>query len=116
MEKPHIDQLGDELYDALVAQRTLPPLTDRFSDISIEDAYFISQRMLSRRLEAGERVVGKKIGVTSKPEPRILAAVPDRSPWPLWVRAPADGLAVGSAVGGEPGLSRGSCRCRCPLR
>lgn len=61
-----IDQLGDELYEALKACRTLEPLTNRHADIRIDDAYAIQQRMLKRRLDAGERVVGKKIGVTSK--------------------------------------------------
>ena len=60
------DQLGDELYEALKACRTLEPLTNRHPDISIDDAYAIQQRMLQRRLAAGEQVVGKKIGVTSK--------------------------------------------------
>jgi 2-oxopent-4-enoate/cis-2-oxohex-4-enoate hydratase len=41
------------------------PLTNRHAGITIDDAYRIQQRMLARRLEAGERVVGKKIGVTS---------------------------------------------------
>jgi 2-oxopent-4-enoate/cis-2-oxohex-4-enoate hydratase len=36
------------------------------ADITIEDAYHIQQRMIARRLEAGETIVGKKIGVTSK--------------------------------------------------
>jgi 2-oxopent-4-enoate/cis-2-oxohex-4-enoate hydratase len=72
MEQQQILAEGDALYEALCDQRTLPPLTDRFNDITIEDAYHISQRMLSRRLEAGERVVGKKIGVTSKPVQDML--------------------------------------------
>ena len=61
-----IDQLGDELYEALKACRTLEPLTNRHPDITVDDAYAIQQRMLQRRLAAGEKVVGKKIGVTSK--------------------------------------------------
>ncbi|MDD2545446.1 MAG: 2-oxopent-4-enoate hydratase [Burkholderiaceae bacterium] len=59
-------QLGDALYEALQARRTVPPLTSRYTDITLEDAYAIQQRMMARRLAAGERVVGKKIGVTSK--------------------------------------------------
>ena len=59
-------QLGQELYQALKAEKTLPPLTERFAEIEIEDAYHISQAMLGARLEdTGETVVGKKIGVTS---------------------------------------------------
>ena len=66
MEQQQITQLGDELYEALVAGKTLAPLTSRHADITIEDAYHIQQRMLSRRLDKGEKVIGKKIGVTSK--------------------------------------------------
>ncbi|QTD45368.1 2-oxopent-4-enoate hydratase [Ottowia testudinis] len=61
-----IDQLGDELYEALKACKTLAPLTSRHEGITIDDAYAIQQRMMKRRLDAGEKVVGKKIGVTSK--------------------------------------------------
>ena len=66
MEQTQISQLGDELYEALSTGKTVSPLTSRGFEISIEDAYHIQQRMLSRRLEKGERIIGKKIGVTSK--------------------------------------------------
>ncbi|TNF35600.1 MAG: 2-oxopent-4-enoate hydratase [Gammaproteobacteria bacterium] len=66
MEKERIHRLGDELFDALMTQQTLAPLTEREPDITIDDAYYISLRMVSRRVDAGERIVGKKIGVTSK--------------------------------------------------
>jgi len=66
MQANLIETLGDALYDALVERRPLAPLTSAHPDITIEDAYAIQQRMLSRRLAAGERVVGKKIGVTSR--------------------------------------------------
>ena len=61
-----IEQLGDELYQALTQRQVLEPLTNRHADITIEDAYAIQQKMLARRLAAGEKVVGKKIGVTSQ--------------------------------------------------
>ena len=66
MDQQQITQLGDELYAALTAGKTVSPLTSRGFDISIEDAYHIQQQMLARRIEKGEKVVGKKIGVTSK--------------------------------------------------
>ncbi|MBS1143322.1 MAG: Hydratase/decarboxylase [Proteobacteria bacterium] len=66
MEQTQITQLGDELYEALAAGKTISPLTSRGLDITIEDAYHIQQRMLARRIEKGEKVIGKKIGVTSK--------------------------------------------------
>ena len=72
MEDTQIRRLGDELYDALRQRRTLVPLTDRHPDISIDNAYHISLHMLSRREADGEKVVGKKIGVTSKPVQDML--------------------------------------------
>ncbi|MBY0454364.1 MAG: 2-oxopent-4-enoate hydratase [Burkholderiaceae bacterium] len=61
-----IEQLGDELYGALTACQVLEPLSSRHPEITIEDAYAIQQRLIARRLGAGERIVGKKIGVTSQ--------------------------------------------------
>jgi 2-oxopent-4-enoate/cis-2-oxohex-4-enoate hydratase len=55
---------GDHLYEALRARETVPPLTARGA-ITTMDAYQISRRILERRLADGERVIGKKIGVTS---------------------------------------------------
>ncbi|PTD97728.1 2-oxopent-4-enoate hydratase [Pseudothauera lacus] len=65
MDKSLILTLGDELFAALTSGQAVEPLTTRFPDISVDDAYHIQQRMIARRLEQGERVVGKKIGVTS---------------------------------------------------
>ena len=66
MNSTLIEQFGDELYGALTACQVLDPLSSRHPDITIEDAYAIQQRLIARRLDAGERVVGKKIGVTSQ--------------------------------------------------
>jgi len=65
----HIDAIqhyGDELYEALRTRTMVAPLTERDPAISIEDAYRISLHMLERRLRDGEKLIGKKIGVTSK--------------------------------------------------
>lgn len=73
MDIETINRLGDELYDALRGQHTLSPLTEREPDITIEDAYHISLRMVSRRVaDDGEKIIGKKIGVTSKPVQEML--------------------------------------------
>ncbi|WP_159705534.1 2-oxopent-4-enoate hydratase [Massilia sp. 9I] len=65
MTEEKIRQYGDELYEALLARRSVGPLSSRESEISIADAYRIQQRMVQRRTDLGERIVGKKIGVTS---------------------------------------------------
>lgn len=67
-----ITELGDELFTALRNRQTLAPLTEREPQISIDEAYRISLRFLERRTAEGEQVVGKKIGVTSKPVQDML--------------------------------------------
>ncbi|MGH8454127.1 MAG: fumarylacetoacetate hydrolase family protein, partial [Nevskiales bacterium] len=67
-----IQRLGDELFAALRARSVLEPLTSREPAIEIDDAYRISLRFLERRTAEGERVIGKKIGVTSKPVQDML--------------------------------------------
>jgi 2-oxopent-4-enoate/cis-2-oxohex-4-enoate hydratase len=66
------ERLGDELYAALRGRHTVAPLTGRVPGVTIDDAYGISRRMLARRLADGERVVGKKIGVTSEAVQKML--------------------------------------------
>ncbi|MGR8949434.1 MAG: fumarylacetoacetate hydrolase family protein [Gammaproteobacteria bacterium] len=60
-----MDTFGNALFDALSNKTTIEPLTDQAPDIEIADAYEISRRFLARRLDAGETMIGKKIGVTS---------------------------------------------------
>jgi 2-oxopent-4-enoate/cis-2-oxohex-4-enoate hydratase len=57
---------GDELYEAFVSRNAVAPLTSRGVDLSLDDAYRIQQRFLERRIAAGETVIGKKIGLTSR--------------------------------------------------
>ncbi|HWU69028.1 MAG TPA: fumarylacetoacetate hydrolase family protein [Stenotrophobium sp.] len=72
LAESRIHALGDELFAALRARSVLAPLTSRESAITIDDAYNISLRFLERRTAEGERVIGKKIGVTSKPVQDML--------------------------------------------
>jgi len=67
-----VEALGDELFAALRGRRVLDPLTTRQPAIDIDDAYRVSLRLLERRKQEGERIVGKKIGVTSKPVQDML--------------------------------------------
>ena len=59
-------QYGSALYEALRDRRTLPPLIEQNAALTMDDAYAISLEFLALRRKDGERVVGKKIGVTSK--------------------------------------------------
>ena len=67
MNKEKIQHWSDALYSALRTREVIDPLTDNEAEITIEDAYEISKGILDRRIrEDGEKVIGKKIGVTSK--------------------------------------------------
>ena len=72
MEQLDLLSLSDQLYSALRTQKSVPPLSDTFPDMSIDDAYAISLELLERRRADGEHVIGKKIGVTSEPVMNML--------------------------------------------
>ncbi len=66
MNPSTIADIAFELFSALKKQKMIQPLTNRYPDIDINDAYQISKKFLSHREIEGEKVIGKKIGVTSK--------------------------------------------------
>lgn len=63
---------GEALYQALIGGRTLEPLTTRWPEITLDDAYRVSLYAMERRVAAGDVVVGKKIGVTSEAVQHML--------------------------------------------
>jgi len=67
MDQQRITKYGDELYMSWLACRPIRPLLEREPDITIEDAYKIQEQFVARRVAAGEKIIGKKIGATSKP-------------------------------------------------
>jgi 2-oxopent-4-enoate/cis-2-oxohex-4-enoate hydratase len=58
-------RLGDELFEAFRNCATIQPLTARQPGLTIVEAYAIQDHFVRRRLAAGERLVGRKIGATS---------------------------------------------------
>lgn len=72
MNEQTIKEVGNRLYQAMRDQQSIPPLSDEFADLTINDAYYISLQMLALRQADGEEVVGKKIGVTSAPVQEML--------------------------------------------
>ncbi len=65
MNTQTIQKYGDELFEAMRSRTTVVPLTAREPSITISDAYHISKHTWLRREALGERLIGKKIGVTS---------------------------------------------------
>lgn len=65
-DKNLIDQLAKELIVAEDTCVTIERFSERFPEITIEDAYKIQDRVIELKLERGESIIGKKIGLTSK--------------------------------------------------
>lgn len=61
-----IQMLAKELLEAEDRATTVIPLTERYPDISVEVAYQIQLAIIEMREQRGEKIVGKKIGLTSE--------------------------------------------------
>ena len=58
--------MGKALDQALTTVKPIAPLSEKYPDMTIEDAYQVQVAMLSHRLSRVARFIGKKIGVTSQ--------------------------------------------------
>jgi 2-keto-4-pentenoate hydratase len=65
-------QLAAELAEAERTRRPVSPLTERYPDLSIADAYEVQQAGIAARLGAGSRIWGRKVGLTSLAMQRAL--------------------------------------------
>ncbi|WP_303799196.1 2-keto-4-pentenoate hydratase [Alicyclobacillus macrosporangiidus] len=61
------EALADILWRAEETQTPVPPLTQEHPELSADTAYQVQLRNVARKVERGDRVVGHKIGLTSKP-------------------------------------------------
>ena len=66
LDPSRIAAIADELADADRARTTIPLLTARNPGMTIEDAYAVQREWADRGIAAGRRLVGRKIGLTSK--------------------------------------------------
>lgn len=66
LEPSQIAAIADELYEAHRTRGMVPLLTARNPDMTVEDAYAVQSLWSERRTAAGHRIVGRKIGLTSK--------------------------------------------------
>jgi 2-oxopent-4-enoate hydratase len=61
-----IEQVAQELVEAARTHTPVVPLSERFGDVSYEDAYAVQLKTYDIKTKAGAVIVGKKIGFTSK--------------------------------------------------
>jgi 2-keto-4-pentenoate hydratase len=65
LDRAIVQQLSNELLEAERTRVPVAPLTERYPDLTEADAYAVQLATIERKLAAGARVVGKKIGLTS---------------------------------------------------
>ncbi|MDJ0376304.1 2-oxo-hept-4-ene-1,7-dioate hydratase [Cryobacterium sp. PH31-L1] len=66
LDQPVIEEIVDELVAAATTRSTVPLLTTRYPDMTVDDAYAVQSLWKERGITAGRRLVGRKIGLTSK--------------------------------------------------
>lgn len=64
-KEQHIS-IADELAEAERTHTMVPLLTQRYPDMTVEDSYAVQREWVRRGIENGRRLVGRKIGLTSK--------------------------------------------------
>ncbi len=75
------DAFAQALYDARRDRVPIEPLTETVPDLSVADAYAIQQRLVARMVADGDRIVGYKLGLTSRPMQELFGVdQPDYGP------------------------------------
>jgi len=68
-----IESISRDLYSAERDRRTLRPITETYPEIDIDTAYKIQLGLIQLKDADGEKIVGKKIGLTSKAMQKMLS-------------------------------------------
>ena len=66
LDKEQIKKAADELYAAEVNRVQISPLTQTYPDMDMNDAYEVQSTWVQRKIEDGRKVIGYKIGLTSR--------------------------------------------------
>lgn len=72
LEERIIEELAGELVKAENERIPIQPITEMYPEITTDDAYKIQLKVIKIKEERGEKVVGKKIGLTSKQMQELL--------------------------------------------
>lgn len=72
LTEDQVRKTAEELFNAERQRHTLGPLTERFPQIAPDEAYRIQLALIEMKKSRGAKVVGKKIGLTSKAMQKML--------------------------------------------
>jgi 2-keto-4-pentenoate hydratase len=65
-------EIADRLWKAEIERIQIEKITDSHPEMTVEDAYKIQLLNVAKKIQAGERVIGMKIGLTSKAMQNLL--------------------------------------------
>ena len=66
LSQEQLTSIADDLAVAESQRTMIPRLTQQYPDMTIEDSYAVQSAWVEKGLAAGRRLVGRKIGLTSK--------------------------------------------------
>ncbi|GGL40044.1 4-oxalocrotonate decarboxylase [Phycicoccus endophyticus] len=89
-----VESVATELLACEAERRDRPPFTDEWPGLDLDTGYAVRDRTLARRLERGERLVGVKLGLTSRAKQQRMGV---DTPFVAWL-TDAMVLPVGDAV------------------
>src|SRR5699024_6633272 len=65
-KKVNVQEAARRLLIAEKNKQPIEPLTDLYPEVSVDEAYYIQLQQIRNKVAKGTKVVGKKIGLTSK--------------------------------------------------
>lgn len=71
-DQKNAEKWADHLAQAEIQRKGVEPLTELVDHLSINEAYEVQLVTIGRRLEKGQKIVGKKIGLTSLAMQQLL--------------------------------------------
>ena len=66
LTREQIDEFATRLDGAATQTQTIVKLTDEAPEMDIESAYDVQRALIARHLSRGERLIGMKMGLTSR--------------------------------------------------
>lgn len=72
LDASQIDEAAGALYNAEKQRVQIAPLTQRFPDMNMDDAYAVQSAWVQRKVADGDPVIGYKIGLTSRVMQRAM--------------------------------------------
>ena len=71
----------DALLDAEARRQPMAPISDTVTDLTVADGYGIQAALLERRVARGERIVGAKLGLTSRAKQQQMGVTEPTFGW-----------------------------------